>query len=501
MNIQYVSTVTSDKDKAKLLKCKVRKNKNLYIKNNCTWDELKTLIINGCTIARVGTKSEYIALDIDESEITHEEMKNWAENYGTEVLWTKSISGKQYKHHVYFHVDEFDVADIKDITNKCFSILGKAFPGKFIKLDKNAWSYWQCMYNVGNDTIFVLDGSIQLNDWCCKFSTPVPYIIAEDNNKEEAEEDSSIEEYLTGKINYAHIPNNVEWYKELLKKNSISMEYYKTMPWESVSMVQVKKGHRHSAMYKLVNTVVKNLIVNQFFGVNYTIDDAIGTIKNIIECHYEEGSLYFEEDKTSIINAVKNKYNDYMKVYKASSANTDYDALVEALGSGKHRASIKTFAKKFIMCHSFDNIDDACIEIVDCWDGYPEEYDTTLTIVRNVIKSYFNKKKTMKIIKDINEAKRVYDLTKDVKLFDNEEPNKNMSFEDFCSKSTTGDVITFDNENITVDRKKHKKHSNKGKCLDGYTIEDNTVTIPKSIKVSSAIRKYCSNNNIKIVRS
>lgn len=48
--------------------------------------------------------------------------------------------------------------------------------------------------------------------------------------------------------------------------------------------------------------------------------------------------------------------------------------------------------------------------------------------------------------------------------------------------------------------KEHKEHSNKGKCLDGYTIEDNTVTIPKSIKVSSSIRKYCSKNNIKIIR-
>lgn len=404
MNIQYVSTVTSDKNKAKRLKCMVNKNKNLYLKNDCTWNELKTIIINGCTIARVGTKSEYIALDIDKSEITHEEMKLWAEAYGTEVLWTKSISDKQYKHHVYFHVDEFDVNDIESVTEQCFSILGKAFPGKFIERDENAKSYWQCMYNVGKDGIFVLDGSIQLNNWCCKFQTPVPYIATvsvEDLYEEEEEEeiDTSMEEYLAGKINYAHIPNNAEWYKLLLKKNGISMDYYKSMPWESVKLTHVKKGFRHSSMFKLVAIVVKNLIVNQFFGINYTIDDAIGTVKKYIECHYEDGSLYFEEDKTSIIKGVNDMYNVYMNVYKASTANNDYDALVEALGKGKHRFSIKSFAIDFMHTHSFDNIDDACIEIVDCWNGYPEEYETaeynrTLSIVRNVIKSYSVKNKT-----------------------------------------------------------------------------------------------------------
>lgn len=49
--------------------------------------------------------------------------------------------------------------------------------------------------------------------------------------------------------------------------------------------------------------------------------------------------------------------------------------------------------------------------------------------------------------------------------------------------------------------KKHKEHSNKGKCLEGLVVEDNKVYIPKDVKVSSSIRKYCSKNSIKIVRS
>lgn len=494
MNIQYVSSVTNDKDIALKLKRKVRKNKNLYLKNNCTWDELKSLILNGCTIARVGTKSEYIALDIDGSEVTHDEMKKWAESYGQEVLWTKSISGNQYKHHVYFHVDEFDVSEVEEVTNKCSTILKNAFAGKSISIDKHAWSYWQCMYNVGaKNTTFVLDGSIQLNDWCCKFKEPAPYISVVEEESEEPEEDenSDIDSYLAGNITAASIPNDAKWYKMLLKKNNISMEAYKTMPWEALSMVYVKKGLRHTAMYKVVECVVKNVIVNRFFNVNYTYEDALYTIKRHIAYHFEDGNEYFESDKTSIENAIKNKYSEYMKKYNESTAEYDSDALTEALGEGKHRYSIKSFAKKYIGGKSFTNIDDTCIEIVDEWYGYPEDYDTNeynkvLTIVRNIVKPYFEHKKNIKIEKDLNEARRVFELTKNVQLFD-DIPCSDMSFEEFCSKSTAGDTIIVENVNVTVARKEHKQHKCKYNC-EGMNKED--------------FDKYCKENNIsKVTKS
>ena len=43
------------------------------------------------------------------------------------------------------------------------------------------------------------------------------------------------------------------------------------------------------------------------------------------------------------------------------------------------------------------------------------------------------------------------------------------------------------------------KQRSKGKCLEGYTVVDNTVEIPKD-KVTSAIKNYCSRNSIKIIR-
>ena len=39
----------------------------------------------------------------------------------------------------------------------------------------------------------------------------------------------------------------------------------------------------------------------------------------------------------------------------------------------------------------------------------------------------------------------------------------------------------------------------KGKCLEGYEIIDNTVTIPRT-EVTNAIKKYCSSHSIKIIR-
>lgn len=519
-NIQYVSTVTTDKIKSQKLKCNVRKNKNLFLKNDCTWDELKELITHGCTIARVGTRSTYIALDIDDSDITHAEMLKWWNNYNDKdnVIVTASASGKEYKHHVYFNVPEYDVNEIKEITLKCFKILAIAFAGKKILLDKRAWSYWQCMYNTGiGDHTFVLKGSIQLNDWTKKFTEPVPYIEHEEELfEDETDYDTEYEEYINSDKNYnAIIPNKAEWYMNLLDKYGLSKAYYSVLPFELLSKTYVRKGNRHSSMLKAVDCVIKNYFVNYFFGYDYTIEDIQYTIKHHIETNFENGTVYYEDDKKSIQNAIFTIYEKYCTAI-GDVNNTDLSQaitnLINGLGEGHHRFSIKSFAKKFVQLHNFDNIDDACIEIVSEWYGpikieeksgeIDDEFNKDMTIVRHEIKTFFENKKEMTVTKDLDETKRVYELTKDIQLFD-DMPVQNMSFEEFCNKSTAGNVIKFENKTVTVERKEHKQHkqhSNKGKCLEGYTIVDNTVTIPRD-KVTSSIRKYCSKNNIKIVRS
>lgn len=516
MNIQYVSAVTADKNRALLLKCQVRKNKFLFLKKDCSWDELKTLIQKGCTIARVGTKSEYIALDFDDTEVTHAEMKSWAENYGPDVLWTKSISGKEFKHHLYFKVDEYDASEIKEKTSACFKMVANAFPGKKLILDKNAWSYWQCMYNVGKeDCCFVLDGSIQLNDWCCKMQVPVPYIDSDvdEDAVDEEEYDDALESYLLNGAKAMIIPNSAKWYLESLIASGGKPSLYKSLPFETLSNCYVKKGNRHASSYKVVNVLVKNfIIINTLLIKNaFSMDDVMYTIEKHMQYHFEDGEKYFAEDKASIENAVKTIFNDFIHSINESGAATDYEALIDVFGKGNHRLGIDSFAKKFMEHHERKSIERSIIDIMETFYTYEEledadAYDAIYSKIKNAIKPYFEKANTLTISKDLNEAKRIYEMTKDVKLFDGIaiEP---MSFEEFSSKGTAGDDITFRKEDVTISRKartdknkqhkQHKQHSNKGKCIKDFSIDGDTVFVPKD-RISSSIRKYCSIHKIKI---
>lgn len=55
------------------------------------------------------------------------------------------------------------------------------------------------------------------------------------------------------------------------------------------------------------------------------------------------------------------------------------------------------------------------------------------------------------------------------------------------------------NYNVVFECKSVKERKDKGKCLEGYEVIDNTLTIPR-IEVTNAIKLYCSRHSIKIIR-
>jgi len=504
MNIQYVSLITDDKDEAMDIKCKVRKNKSLYLKNDCSWSELKDLILHGCTIARVGTESEYIALDIDDSEVTHSEMKCWSEGYnmlyGDKVLVTKSISGKENKHHVYFKTEKFSVDQVKDVTSRCFSILAEAFKGKKLNLDKNAWSFWQCMFNVGDKkSQFILEGSLPLVDWCKKFQDPAIRDDVEEEYKFEEFEDEDVK-ISSGCL----IPNHANHYFELVSRADLPLTYCSKLPFELVKTGFVKTGTRHFSMMKLVENVVRNFAVCQFFGEGYDLDDVRFTVESHIRAHYQDPETFIQEDRASIDNAISTTYEQYLNKFLKTSKTID--DLIDVLGARVHHFSIKSFAIEFLKSHKFKDIEEACIAVVDRFNAHPEEYDTDLfnaqmKIVRNAVKSLFETKRELVIEKDLEEAKRVYNASKSIKLFDNVDLPE-MSFEEFCQRSTAGDKYSVKTTEVKLERKKRESsspRSDRGKCIEGYEVEGDTVKIPRS-EVTPAMRRYCSTNHLKITR-
>ena len=509
-SVQYVSMVTDNGEKARRLKCSVDKNHFLYLKENCTWDELKTLISRGCTVGRVGTRSEFIAIDIDDSEITHEAMRLWAAGYnsahGDCVLATPSRSGLWYKHHVYFKVPEYQMEDHFKVFTQCFHEITKHFGGMRVRFDSNAAKYYQCMFQTGEPGQLVLDGSVQLARWCKKDDAgPVPYVdttrcvgTEDEWHFDDGDEAPSEEGPCDGR---AILPNDRDFYLRQALIFGIPPRELSELPFELLRASHVRRGSRHQAIMRLADTAVRNAALLGFLGLAYTDGDVQRTLEQHIAQHFEDGAKYLIEDASSIKNAITSQHKKYAE--KFAKTDRSYVALKGVLGKGSHRYGIKTFASGYIKDLGIgENLEDTCIAIVDAYNGCPDEYAAAdhhkeLAEVRRAIKPLFEKKKTIHIEKDLDEARRVYELTKDIQLFDDMPPLPPMSFEEFCKRSTAGDKLVVSHYNEPIGRKEHKPHNNKGYC-GGYEVVDGVLAVPKD-KVTPYIRSYCSRNGIKLV--
>lgn len=513
-DIQYVSMVTDDGEKARKFKCGVKKNHYLYLKRGCSWEELKELVLRGCTVGRVGKFSEFIAIDIDDSEITHEAMQLWAAGYnsahGDCVLATPSRSGIWYKHHVYFKVPEYQVEDHFKVFTECFHEITKHFGGIRVRYDKSAAKYYQCMFQTGEPGQFTLPGSVQLAQWCKKdHVAPVPYIATVEAADDEEwhvvdESDDSEPDYPAD--GRAVIPNDRNYFFNLAAMSGIPPKEFATLPFTVLQGPFARKGSRHATMLKIADALVRNAALMGFFGMSVRDEDVKRTLEQHIRAHFEDGEQYLKEDVASIANAITSLHDSYAKGF--ASTDRSYDALKQVLGAGYHRYSIKAFANAFIRQHQGDidhtwDLDDTCITIVDAYNGYPEEYIATefhkmLSQVRNTIRGVFELKKTIRIEKDLDEARRVYDLTNNIQLFP-DMPATPMTFEEFCERSTAGDKLVVSHYNEPIGRKEHKRHSNKGRC-GGYEVVNGTLVVPKD-KVTPYIRSYCGRNGIKLLQT
>ena len=517
-SVQYVSMVTNDGEKAKRLKCRVKTNHYLYLKENCSWEELKELVLRGCTIGRVGTSSEFIAIDIDDSEITHEAMTRWAAGYnsahGDCVLATPSRSGIWYKHHVYFKVPEYQVADHFKVFTECFHKITEHFGGSRVRYDPGAARYYQCMFQTGDPGQFVLPGSVQLAWWCKKDDAgPVLYVATVglsgcDDDEWHLDDDDDGVDAPTYPVDGCFIlPNNAEFYFNLARLAGLPPKELPELPFELAQASYVRKGERHFAMMKLVDVFTRNAALIQFFEMGCAEDDVRHTLERHIRQHFEDGGQFLREDAASIDNAIARTWSKYADAFAETTRS--YEDLKIVLGKGSHRYSIKTFATEYMERHpEATDIDEACIVIVDAYNGNPEDYDTAefhamLSEVREAIKPLFVKRKSFRIEKDLDEARRVYELTKNIQLFDDQPPLPPMSFEEFCANSTAGDRYVVEERLVRVDRKEHKTHkphkphSNKGRCGD-YKVVDGVLAVPKD-KITPYIRSYCSRNSIKLV--
>ena len=507
-DIQYISITNKNKNIALKNKQNVNKTKCIFLKKDCSWQDIKTLVKKGCTISRVGTSSNFIVLDIDDSDVTHDEMRQFAKQ-NNDVFAVKSISGKEYKHHVYFFTKEYGIDEnndeqYKQLVKDCYDRLTYYFIGKRITLDKNAWSYWQCMYSYAEEnSTFTLDNSIQLDRWCKKFEEPVAYIEKEDADEDIDEEDySDIDEYLKTdpETRWCLIPNRAKEYMTMLLMNDYTANLYKKLPFQLVKHTFIKNGYRHNSLFKLTNIVCVNAFVCRFFGLEYSDYDIVKTIEHYVVRYYENGEQLWHEEENHVWDNVIDIMNNLLDKYESFGMDNSIEALIITCPTSSHRYGFESYIKNRLSKNFFDVFSDVdeyvkkeCIN----YYGSDEHILDCRKIFNRIMKEiHLN---VLKTSYDEDEQKRVYELTKDVQLF-NDMPVETMSFDDFKNKSTVGMNIEVENKTLKLEHKQHKQHKNKGKCIENYKLENNIVYIPRS-KIKPAICKYCSKNGIKICRT
>ena len=112
MKIQYISTTHTSKEEAKKHKREVNTFHNVYYKD-ASFEEIAELLDAGCTIARVGNTTEFIAIDVDKTSINintvyehYKDNPDYAISYSASnnpLKWhmlinlTRTISREEYK--------------------------------------------------------------------------------------------------------------------------------------------------------------------------------------------------------------------------------------------------------------------------------------------------------------------------------------------------------------------------------------------------------------------
>lgn len=176
--IQYIAWTHTSKDMAKHHKQMCNKEHSVYL-NEMTFDEICDLHDAGNIIARVGDKTDFVIIDIDETTVNIKQVLDYyKDNEKYHVSY--SSSNNPLKYHIFVKLDEEVTVDEykKKLADEYFKLRNDVC-GRcdMMNLDGNASNFYQCFYgpSVENEYENVLEGSIRLYKWCKKDETPMIY--------------------------------------------------------------------------------------------------------------------------------------------------------------------------------------------------------------------------------------------------------------------------------------------------------------------------------------
>lgn len=276
--IQYISTAHTTKDEAKSNKRKCNSLHNVYYKE-LPVSTIADLLESGMTIGRVGTTTEFVAIDIDHTSVhITDVLEAYKDN--PDVYVSFSSSNHPLKYHILVDLHRtITVDEYKDVLQTEFEKIRNKLCGRsdFMELDKNAGNFYQCFFGTPAYQQYehIIPGSKRLFGWVKKDCEPHFYIEKE---------------------KYNHFPLNTA---EYCKQNGLSVmnidepkRYDVILPSMTHGRLkQIAEGHRYNWCKRVgAQLLLRCLYCNHSLGGEYTKFDYLKTFeyvvkRNVVKCN------------------------------------------------------------------------------------------------------------------------------------------------------------------------------------------------------------------------
>lgn len=177
--IQFIGTTHSCKDNALKDKRMCNSLHNVYY-TEADFHTVGDLLEAGSTFGRIGNKTDFIAIDIDNTTVNISKVVETFKNDDNYRI-SYSSSNNPLKYHILVNLNkEIDISEYNDNVEREFKKIKDLVCTRFdiFELDKNASNFYQCFYgqSVDSDINFNIDNSKRLYCWCKKGSQPKFYI-------------------------------------------------------------------------------------------------------------------------------------------------------------------------------------------------------------------------------------------------------------------------------------------------------------------------------------
>jgi hypothetical protein len=340
MKIQYISTTHISKEEAKKHKREVNTFHNVYYKD-ASFEEIAELLDAGCTIARVGNTTEFIAIDVDKTSININTVyEHYKDNPDYAISY--SASNNPLKWHMLINLHRtISREEYKEEVHKLFEKISNELRTKFdfIELDTNADKFDQCFFgqSVDNRVEYILPNSVRMYKWCKQGEEIVRYVAKE--------------------VKVHPSLNSADYCKKnglLTVKEEKRFDIY--LPsMSSGKMKKIAEGYRWNWCRMIGTKVLMRIFhLNHQFNENWTKFDFLDTVEWIFRSNIVNPAS-FEDDMKKLLLWLDNKYDILVtKTYEEQCKTLEpyFDCSKKQY---KSRSYNSTTMSNLIMEHQFDD--------------------------------------------------------------------------------------------------------------------------------------------------